>query len=132
MQGLGKHLLVEFYGCPQDILNNLDVLGGFMVAAVKESGATYLEHHLRQFDPQGVSGVVIVAESHFAFHTWPEHSYMALDYFTCGESVDPYVAIDFLLEKIDPDWVDTYEHPRGLMYRSDSTQTSFDNEVLNT
>ena len=132
MAGLGKHLLVEFYGCSAELLNNTDALGAMALEAVNESGATYLEHHLRKFEPQGVSGVIIIAESHMTFHTWPEYGYMALDYFTCGTYVDPHVAINLLVEKVNPQLVDISKHQRGMQYRDSVFQTAFDNALLGT
>lgn len=59
-----------------------------MLTAVQASGATIVTETFRQFEPHGVSGVVVIAESHVAIHTWPEHGYAAVDLFTCGDSVD--------------------------------------------
>lgn len=59
-----------------------------MLHAVSESGATIVTETFRQFEPHGVSGVVVIAESHVAIHTWPEHGYAAVDLFTCGDTVN--------------------------------------------
>jgi len=116
MKGLGKHLLVEFYGVDKDKLDDKDKLEKLLLIAVEESEATYLHHYLHQFSPQGVSGVVVVAESHLALHTWPEYRYMAIDYFTCGDKVDPQAAIDFLQEQLDPELVEVDMKIRGGPY----------------
>lgn len=113
MSSLGKHIIVDCYGCSPELLNDVAKLEDIVLAAVAESGATYLEHHIRPFYPQGVTGVVIIAESHFAFHTWPEHGYIALDYFTCGDSVSPNVAVEFVLDILQPRDVDWLSKNRG-------------------
>ncbi len=102
MSGLGRHILAEFYGCEFDDLNNLDRLKAITLKAVQKSGATIVSHHFQSFEPHGVSGVVIISESHISFHTWPEHGYVAFDYFTCGKRVDIHLAIDLLAEHLCP------------------------------
>lgn len=118
MQGLGRHILAEFHGVSQEKLDDVDWLEKRVLIAVDESKATYLHHYMHKFSPQGVSGVVVVAESHLAFHTWPEYGYMALDYFTCGDNVDPQVAIDFLQEHLNPELVETTTKIRGEPYKN--------------
>ena len=83
MNALGKHILAEYYGCDASILNNLGLLEQSMLKAVMKSGATIIDSTFHQFSPQGVSGVIVIAESHMAMHTWPEYCYAAIDFFTC-------------------------------------------------
>lgn len=116
MKGLGRHILAEFHGVSKEKLDDVDWLEKRILIAVEESNATYLHHYMHKFSPQGVSGVVVVAESHLAFHTWPEYGYMALDYFTCGDRVDPQVAIDFLQEQLSPELVEASTKIRGEPY----------------
>lgn len=85
---LARHATVEFYDCDALILADPGRMEEAMVRAAAESGATVLDTTFHTFHPQGVSGVVIVAESHFSVHTWPEHDYAAVDIFTCGDTVD--------------------------------------------
>ena len=93
---LGRHILAEFFECDPNILNNVKLIEEKMVQAAVECGATVIEKCFHLFSPYGVSGVVIISESHLAIHTWPELGYAAVDLFTCGESCDPKVAYDFL------------------------------------
>lgn len=93
---LGRHILAEFFDCDANIINNPELVEKHMVSAAKECGATVVETCFHMFNPHGVSGVVIISESHLAIHTWPELSYAAVDLFTCGESCDPKVAYDYL------------------------------------
>ena len=96
MDALGRHLLVEFSGCDPAALADLDGLTEAMLRAAREAGATVLTHRFHRFQGetggQGISGAVIISESHLAIHTWPEHAYAAVDLFTCGASVDPWRA----------------------------------------
>jgi len=113
MSGLGRHILAEFYGCSFDRLNDPQLLERSALEAVETSGATYVSHHIKTFEPQGVSGVVVIAESHLSFHTWPEHGYVAIDYFTCGDRIDIHGAVDLLEQRLHPSHTDRKLHWRG-------------------
>ena len=115
MNALGKHILSEYYGCDASILNNLELLEHSMLKAVMKSGATIIDSTFHQFSPQGVSGVIVIAESHMAMHTWPEYCYAAVDFFTCGNRVDPYKAFDFMNEILKPEKSSTKELMRGII-----------------
>jgi len=84
MSALGHHLLVEYTGCDAAVLADLDRVTAAMLAAARASGATIVTHSFHHFSPHGVSGAVIIAESHLAIHTWPEHCFAAVDFFSCG------------------------------------------------
>ena len=96
MNALGRHILVEFNGCCPEILNDVAVIESAMVEAARKAGATVIQSSFHHFSPFGVSGVVVIQESHLAIHTWPEYQYAAVDLFTCGETVDPWVSFDHL------------------------------------
>jgi S-adenosylmethionine decarboxylase len=104
MEALGRHMLVEFTGCEATRLSDLAFITEAMLRAAREAGATILTHRFHQFAApqggQGISGAVIISESHLAIHTWPEHAYAAVDLFTCGESVDPAKAHAVLREAL--------------------------------
>jgi S-adenosylmethionine decarboxylase len=93
---LGRHLTIEFYECDPDILLNKDDVEEALLKAAKDSGATIISSSFHDFKPQGISGVVIIAESHFTVHAWPEHDYAAVDIFTCGDGLDLDIALDSL------------------------------------
>ena len=93
----GRHLLVEYYDCDKEILNNLDAIEALFVNAAKAADATMVQSTFHRFSPQGVSGVVVIEESHLSIHTWPEHGYAAVDFYTCGAS-DPEKAHPVLVE----------------------------------
>jgi S-adenosylmethionine decarboxylase proenzyme len=81
----GRHLLVEYRGCDATILNDRSRVEELMHSAAEGAGATVVGSTFRTFTPQGVSGVVVIEESHLSIHTWPEYGYAAVDFFTCGD-----------------------------------------------
>ena len=85
-----------------------------MQKAARDSNATIVNSVFHRFNPHGVSGVVVIAESHLAIHTWPEYNYAAVDLFTCGSSVDPWIAFDVLRHCLEADTFKTREVKRGL------------------
>lgn len=97
---LGRQLMAEFYGCPEALLTDVDGIERAMNAAADACGATIVESVFHHFNPHGVSGAVIIAESHLAVHTWPEFGYAAVDVFTCAPSVDPHDAIAYLADAL--------------------------------
>ena len=115
MNALGRHLLVELHDCDREALNDLDLIRDAMLKAAIESGAEILGDSFHRFSPQGVSGVVVIAESHLSIHTWPEFGYAAVDVFTCGTCVDPEKAASVLIEKLASRNHSTMEIPRGVL-----------------
>jgi S-adenosylmethionine decarboxylase len=102
MTALARHVLAEYYGCNPVILDDPEFLAPILEGAVIAAKATVIKTCLHQFAPQGVSGVVILAESHLAVHTWPEHGYAAVEIFTCGDTAMPEAGHEYLLEKLCP------------------------------
>ena len=102
MKALGKHLLLELNDCDPKLLNDISFIRDVMLAAANESGATVLGESFHQFSPQGVSGVILIAESHLSVHTWPEHGYAGADIFTCGTRVKPEKAAEVIIAKLKP------------------------------
>ena len=115
MNALGKHLLLELKDCDREVLNDLDFLKGILLAAANEAGATVLGESFHQFSPHGVSGVVIIAESHLFIHTWPECGYAAVDIFTCGDSVQPGKAAQKLIRGLGAKSHSILEIKRGIL-----------------
>jgi len=102
LKALGKHLLLELNDCDPKLLNDISFIRDVMLAAANESGATVLGESFHQFSPQGVSGVILIAESHLSVHTWPEHGYAGADIFTCGTRVKPEKAAEVIIAKLKP------------------------------
>ena len=115
MKALGKHILVEFFECDSRVLNDVAFIRKSMIEATEKCGATMVTENFHHFNPHGVSGVIIIAESHLTIHTWPEYKYAAVDLFTCGETVDPWIAFDVLKESLKSKKYEYYELQRGLI-----------------
>ncbi len=85
-----------------------------MVEAAKRAQATIVDVVFHEFNPFGISGVVVIAESHLAIHTWPEYCYAAVDVFSCGDTLQPEVAANYLVEQFGADRVNVVELQRGI------------------
>lgn len=115
---LGQHVLAEFFECDPNILNSIDKVEKYMVDAALECGATIVQKCFHMFNPYGVSGVVIISESHLAIHTWPELGYAAVDLFTCGDKCDPKVSYEFLKKKFHCQNATFTELKRGILNKN--------------
>lgn len=121
MTALGNHILVEFMRCEPDIMNDVSRIERDMVEAARKAGATVINSTFHHFSPYGVSGVVVIEESHLAIHTWPEYGYAAVDLFTCGE-MDAWISFDYLKECFKSASYSAIEMKRGsknLLTRND-------------
>lgn len=114
MNALGRHILAEIYDCDPEILNDRNMIEKIMVESALEAGAEVREVAFHKFSPQGVSGVVVISESHLTIHTWPELGYAAVDVFTCGERVNPWDACNYLTKKFNAGHMSTKEIKRGV------------------
>jgi S-adenosylmethionine decarboxylase proenzyme len=119
MKILGRHLLAELAECDTATLNNLPELEKVMKEAARRSGATVVNSVFHHYNPQGLSGIVVIAESHISIHTWPEYGYAAVDCFTCGSSVDPWKALEYLKQALDCKAVQVRDLTRGIPSASD-------------
>jgi S-adenosylmethionine decarboxylase len=105
------HLLVDLWGARN--LDDPEFIDATLQEAALAAGATILHSHFHHFTPNGgVSGVVVLAESHISIHTWPEHDFAAVDIFMCG-ACDPYRSIPVLRRAFAPDRVELNEQRRG-------------------
>ncbi|MCK9356312.1 MAG: adenosylmethionine decarboxylase [Dehalococcoidia bacterium] len=118
MYALGRHLLVELKGCNVVLLDDLEYLKEHLHRAAVCCGAAVVGDSFYHFSPQGVSGVVNIAESHISIHTWPECGYAALDVFTCGDRVRPEEAVRYMEQAIEATECSILELRRGLMKTS--------------
>ncbi len=114
MEALGRQILVEFYNCNKEILTDHKAIETHMINACRLANATVVNYTFHQFTPHGVSGVVIIAESHVAIHTWPEYRYAAVDIFTCGSSISPWSIFDTLKKGLQSEYASRTELKRGL------------------
>lgn len=114
MHSLGRHLLLELHECSSEILNNLETVKTALVEAAKRAEATIIDVVFHEFNPFGISGVVVIAESHLSIHTWPEYRYAAVDIFSCGESLKPGAAANYLVEQFQASRASCVEVKRGV------------------
>jgi S-adenosylmethionine decarboxylase len=115
LTALGKHLLLELMDCDHELLNDIEYLRNALSDVATQIGATVIKDSFYQFTPQGVSGVVIIAESHVSIHTWPEHNYAAVDVFTCGDVIRPSDAVKPLAERLKAKATSFVELERGML-----------------
>jgi S-adenosylmethionine decarboxylase len=115
VHALGTHLLVELRECNSKLLNDLKKVEDLMVSAAKIASATVIESKFHKFSPFGISGVVVIAESHLTIHTWPEYGYAAVDIFTCGDVLKPETAANYLVDKFQSKNPSVMEVKRGML-----------------
>ncbi|MCI5081185.1 MAG: adenosylmethionine decarboxylase [Saprospiraceae bacterium] len=113
-KALGHHWLIELYGCPADLLKSATYIEKVMQEAALRSGATIVQSNFHQFSPFGVSGVVVIQESHLTIHTWPEYGYAAVDLFTCGDSLEPEKGNAYLKEVLQAKELEVQYIQRGF------------------
>jgi S-adenosylmethionine decarboxylase len=116
---LGSHLLIEMYGCDGKMLEAEEFVAKAMRDAADSSKATVVEQSFHEFKPYGVSGAVIIQESHYTIHTWPEHRYAAVDLFYCGGTVLVHKAVDVLRDRFKPERIKFLVVRRGLQHDVD-------------
>lgn len=124
MNALGRHILAEIYGCDSEILNDRELIEKVMVDAALSSGAEIREVAFHKFSPMGVSGVVVISESHLTIHTWPELGYAAVDVFTCGDKINPWDACNYLTERLKASHITATEVKRGIFEQPVSVKVS--------
>lgn len=110
----GRHVAVDTWGVDFELLNSAEFLQAQMVEAAEACGATVLSVQAKQFEPQGATVLVLLSESHLSIHTYPERGFAAIDCYTCGETVDPQLAIDYLVSALKPEKCYAKKLVRGL------------------
>lgn len=115
MNALGTHLLVELQNCDPKTLNDLPYVRSTLLTAAEDLGVTVLSDSFHEFSPQGVTGIIAIAESHISIHTWPEHAYAAVDIFTCGTSFEPRQAAEFIARRFQSKDPEIREIKRGYV-----------------
>ncbi len=115
MYALGTHLLIELRDCNPDILRSIEKVKKILVSAAKEAKASIIDISFHEFNPFGISGIVVIAESHLSIHTWPEYSYAAVDIFTCGDVIQPELAVSYLVKKFECKNPSIVEMKRGIL-----------------
>ena len=114
MNVLGTHLLLELKECNPRLLNDLEFIRQTMLRTANDVGATVVGESFHRFSPQGVTGILAIAESHISIHTWPEYGYAAADIFACGLAFKPKEAAKMLVERLESRDSDIIEVQRGI------------------
>jgi S-adenosylmethionine decarboxylase len=115
MKSLGNQIVAEMYGCSAEKLSDVEFITDAMMEAARRSACTIITQTFHHFSPHGVSGAIIIAESHLAIHTWPEHGYAAVDIFTCGDLSHPEEALKYLKEALGANQCSVTELLRGML-----------------
>lgn len=113
---LAIHSLLDFHECEPSRLHDAAGLRHAMLDAIAEAGGTYVTDIFHTFSPHGLSGIVVIAESHVAIHTWPEHAYAAVDVFSCSERLRQDVLEARLRGWLQASWVAVDKRNRGDKY----------------
>ncbi len=114
MDTLGRHYIVEASGCNSDVLKSVEKVEQIMVKAAEKAKVQVWSISFHRFRPHGVSGVVVISESHLSVHTWPEFRYVALDIYTCGDKAKPDDAVEYAIQMFEATSVHVTEITRGL------------------
>lgn len=114
MDTIGHHYIAEASGCNAEIIGKVEAVEQILVRAAEIAGVQVWSISFHRFNPNGVSGVVVISESHLSVHTWPEVGYAALDIFTCGDTTKPEKAVQWALRQFGATNVHITEVTRGL------------------
>ena len=115
MRSLGRHLVVELFNCDSKVLDDVHKVETIMVDAAKHAHARIVDVVFHTFNPHGISGAVIIAESHLAIHTWPEYGYASIDIYTCGTEINPWRAYHYMVKKFKSKSMTAVEMKRGML-----------------
>lgn len=111
---LGEHYIVEASGCDPEVIGNIQRVQEILLKAAEKARVTIWTTSFHRFPPNGVSGVIVIAESHISIHTWPEVGYAALDIYTCGDNTLPQAAVDYAVKEFGAKHVHITEITRGI------------------
>ena len=122
MDALGLHLILELKECRPALLDDMEFVQQTLLNAAEATGATIIGKTFHKFAPQGVTGVVAIAESHVCIHTWPEYGYAAADIFTCCENFSPHAAAALIAEAFECKDPQFQEVTRGILTQTAGTE----------
>ncbi|MCT4663653.1 MAG: adenosylmethionine decarboxylase [Flavobacteriales bacterium] len=110
---LGNQVTIDFYDCSYSVINSVEKITEIMEGIAKYMGLHIVNTTIHAFSPIGVSGVVVIEESHIAVHTWPEYGFVAIDFFTCNQTVEILKAKAWLKEQLESQKEEIQEIKRG-------------------
>ena len=112
---LGHQTLLELYACKHELLNDQAFIHSTLLEAAMVAKATVVQEYFHQFSPYGISGTLIITESHINIHTWPEYDFVAIDFFTCNPDMKIKEACTFLVKAFEAKEHKVFDHPRGSL-----------------
>ena len=129
MQTVGRHLIIELFGCEPSRIDDLEHVASGLKLAAKRIGASVVSEAFHRYAPQGVSGILLIAESHLSVHTWPERGYVAVDIYTCG-GLDPRPGTEAMAEQFGATQWREQETVRGLPEEVEQAREWMPHDVL--
>ncbi len=114
-KSLGYQLTVDFYNCDSNIIDDVATITEILKKGAKMMNLSIVDTLIHKFSPIGISGVVVIKESHIAIHTWPEYAYVSLDFFTCNQSYDLDEGIAWIKEKLGANKMEKSASQRGFL-----------------
>ncbi|MBD6955392.1 MAG: adenosylmethionine decarboxylase [Thermoplasmata archaeon] len=117
---VGIHIIADFYGVDKEKITYVEQMKPIFEETVRYAGLTKISSDYYQFRPKGCSGVVLIAESHLSFHTWPEHELITLDIYTCGDPKQAYLALEYLERTLRPKKISQMVIERGTDVQEDN------------
>ncbi len=127
---VGVQIIADLYGIDPEMISKTDRVYGIIEDAVRAGMLTKISSDYYQFQPRGVSGIVLLAESHLAFHTWPEHGLVTLDIYTCGDPKGADLSFEYIIEKMRPTNVEFKKITRGNLITEEVRVTPPENMIL--
>ncbi len=112
---LGRHALADIFECDNALLDNIEKVKDILISSCKEANLTVVETTFHKFKPIGISGVIVLSESHITIHTWPEYNFVAIDAFTCGCHMNPNLVCKIIAQKFGSKNVEINEYKRGVV-----------------
>lgn len=110
---VGRHAIIDVYECKIDKIDDLKFIKDMLVESAKEANLHIVDQIFHKFSPIGISGVLILAESHLTIHTWPEYNFAAIDVFTCGTKFDPKEVCEIIAKRLKSSKYEIKEIKRG-------------------
>lgn len=125
---LGYQTTIDFYNCKNQDINTCDFIEKTLLEAAKIIGLTVVNTTIHEFSPIGISGVIVIEESHIAIHTWPEHNYVAIDFFTCNNSFSLTNGVNWLKEQFNASHFTSKDFTRGNLDTISTLKNSLKHE----
>ncbi len=113
----GIHYIIDLFECNAQKLNDLEFIKTTLTETAERANTTILNIYFYPFEPQGITGSIVISESHINIHTWPEHHYVAFDVFTCGDNTFPQSACDYLIQAFEAKESNIKSYKRGFHLR---------------